>query len=52
MRRIVTVAVLLSFPLMAFAEDVRHQPLEDLNGYFPTIYLRCTTTERSLLCLR
>lgn len=36
MKRIVAVlAVLFALPLAAHAEDVRLQPLKDLNGYFP-----------------
>ena len=35
MKHIIALAVLLCFSLTAFAEDVRHQPLKDLNGYFP-----------------
>ena len=35
MKHIIALAVLLCFSLTASAEDVRHQPLKDLNGYFP-----------------
>jgi len=35
MKHAIAFAVLLSFSLAACAEDVRHQPLKDLNGYFP-----------------
>ena len=35
MKHIFTLAVLLGFSLTAFAEDIRLQPLKDLNGYFP-----------------
>ena len=35
MRHIIALAVLLGFSLTASAEDVRLQPLKDLNGYFP-----------------
>ncbi len=35
MKHILALAVLLCFSLTASAEDVRHQPLKDLNGYFP-----------------
>ncbi|TWU26303.1 hypothetical protein Pla52o_01560 [Novipirellula galeiformis] len=34
-QHIVTTAVLRCFSLTAFAEDVRHQPLKNLNSYFP-----------------
>lgn len=34
-RHILVAAVLLGLSLSAFAEDVRLQPLKDLNGYFP-----------------
>jgi hypothetical protein len=33
--RVIALAVLLACSLAASAEDVRHQPLKDLNGYFP-----------------
>jgi len=35
MRPILPIAVLLAIALTALADDVRHQPLKDLNGYFP-----------------
>jgi len=35
MKHLIAVAVLLTFPLTAISEDVRLQPLKDLNGYFP-----------------
>ena len=35
MKHILALAVLLCFSLTTSAEDVRLQPLEDLNGYFP-----------------
>jgi len=35
MKYLVALAVLLGFSLMASGEDVRLQPLKDLNGYFP-----------------
>jgi hypothetical protein len=35
MRHFIALAVLLALSLTAFAEDVRLQPLKDLNGYFP-----------------
>ena len=35
MKHIITLAVLLCLSLTASAADVRHQPLKDLNGYFP-----------------
>ena len=35
MKHVIAVAVLLCFSLTSFAEDVRDQPLKDLNGYFP-----------------
>ena len=35
MKYIIALVVLLGFSLTASAEDVRHQPLKDLNGYFP-----------------
>ena len=35
MKHIIALAVLLCFSLTAFAEDIRDQPLKDLNGYFP-----------------
>ncbi len=41
MKHFIAIAVLLCFfvavfvPVIASAEDVRHQPLKDLNGYFP-----------------
>ncbi len=35
MKHIIAFAVLLSFALTASADDIRHQPLKDLNGYFP-----------------
>lgn len=35
MKRFIVVAVLLSFTVAAPAEDVRNQPLKDLDGYFP-----------------
>lgn len=35
MKNLIAVAVLLAFPLAAVSEDVRLQPLKDLNGYFP-----------------
>ncbi len=34
-KHLLALAVLLSFSLTASAEDVRLQPLKDLNGYFP-----------------
>ena len=35
MKHIIALAIRLCFSLTASAEDVRHQPLKDLNGYFP-----------------
>jgi len=35
MKHFIALAVLLCFSLTAFAEDIRDQPLKDLNGYFP-----------------
>ncbi|QDT32336.1 acetylxylan esterase [Thalassoglobus polymorphus] len=35
MKRFIALAVLLCVAVTTFAEDVRHQPLKDLNGYFP-----------------
>ena len=35
MKHIIALAILLSFPLTGSADDVRHQPLKTLNGYFP-----------------
>lgn len=35
MRHLLTLTVLLCFSLTAPAEDLRQQPLKDLNGYFP-----------------
>lgn len=35
MKHFIALSVLLGFSLMACAEDVRLQPLKDLNGYFP-----------------
>lgn len=35
MKHFIALAVLLCFSWTAVAEDVRHQPLKDLNGYFP-----------------
>ena len=35
MKQIIALAILLCCALTASAEDVRHQPLKDLDGYFP-----------------
>jgi len=35
MKHLVPLSILLGFSLMASAEEVRHQPLKDLKGYFP-----------------
>ena len=35
MKHFIALAVLLFVAATAFSEDVRHQPLKDLNGYFP-----------------
>jgi len=35
MKHFIALAVLLGLSLTAFAEDIRLQPLKDLNGYFP-----------------
>ena len=35
MKHIIALSVLLCFSMTSSAEDVRHQPLKDLKGYFP-----------------
>ena len=35
MKHFIALAILLCFPLTSWAEDVRHQPLKTLKGYFP-----------------
>ena len=35
MKHFIALAMLLGLSLTAFAEDIRLQPLKDLNGYFP-----------------
>lgn len=35
MKHFIALAVFLSLSLTAFAEDLRRQPLKDLDGYFP-----------------
>lgn len=37
MKHSIALAVLLGLSLTAYAEDIRLQPLKNLNGYFPRV---------------